>query len=395
MASVCGASLALMDAGIPLKASVAGIAMGLVKEGEEYAILTDIAGAEDHYGDMDFKVAGTRNGITALQMDIKISGITGQIMREALEQARRGRMFLLDTMEAVLNGPRTEKSKFAPQIRTLQIPTDKIRDLIGPGGKTIRGIIEATQVKIDVDDTGKVNVASSDEEGLKKALAMINDLTAVPEVGKVYLGKVVRLAEFGAFVEIFPGTDGLLHISEIAEHRVREVKDELREGDQVMVKVLGVEGNRIKLSRKAVLREQRQKLGLPDPNAGDMAASSDRPERSERPERPERSERPERGERAPRAPRAAPPEERQPSSNASTIMIEGGDDFEDEGPIEEGGEEINYNRADGVPAPAGGERRPGGPGGAGAPSGPGGRPRRRRRGRRPGGPGGGSGGGSR
>ena len=215
MASVCGASLALMDAGIPLKASVAGIAMGLVKEGDDYAILTDIAGAEDHYGDMDFKVAGTREGITALQMDIKIGGITGQIMREAMEQARRGRLFLLDTMDAALNGARTEKSKYAPQIRTLQIPTDKIRDLIGPGGKTIRGIIEATQVKIDVDDTGRVNVASSDEEGLKKALAMISDLTAVPEVGKTYLGKVVRLAEFGAFVEIFPGTDGLLHISEI------------------------------------------------------------------------------------------------------------------------------------------------------------------------------------
>ena len=267
MASVCGASLALMDAGIPLKAAVAGIAMGLVKEGDDYAILTDIAGAEDHYGDMDFKVAGTRKGITALQMDIKISGITGQIMREAMEQARRGRLFLLDTMDAALNGRATEKSKYAPQIRTLQIPTDKIRDLIGPGGKTIRGIIEATQVKIDVDDTGRVNVASSDEEGLKKALAMINDLTAVPEVGKTYLGKVVRLAEFGAFVEIFPGTDGLLHVSEIAEHRVKEVKDELREGDQVLVKVLGVEGNRIKLSRKALLKEQRQKLGLPEPGA--------------------------------------------------------------------------------------------------------------------------------
>jgi len=381
MASVCGASLALMDAGIPLKSAVAGIAMGLVKEGDDYAILTDIAGAEDHYGDMDFKVAGTRNGITALQMDIKIGGITGQIMREAMEQARRGRLFLLDTMDAILNGPRTEKSKFAPQIRTLQIPTDKIRDLIGPGGKTIRGIIEATQVKIDVDDTGKVNVASSDEEGLKKALAMINDLTAVPEVGKTYLGKVVRLAEFGAFVEIFPGTDGLLHISEIAEHRVREVKDELREGDQVMVKVLGVEGNRIKLSRKAVLREQRQKLGLPDPNAGgapagDMAASA-------APAAPPEP-------RQQRAPRPAPPEERQPQSNASTITIEGGDDFEDEeGPVEEG-EEINYNRADGTPV-AQGERRPGGTGG-----GPGGQQRRRRRrGRRPGGPGGGSGGGNR
>ncbi|HEX4065091.1 MAG TPA: polyribonucleotide nucleotidyltransferase [Acidobacteriaceae bacterium] len=406
MASVCGASLALMDAGIPLKGSVAGIAMGLVKEGDDYAILTDIAGAEDHYGDMDFKVAGTRNGITALQMDIKIGGITGQIMREALAQAKRGRLFLLDTMEAVLNGHRTEKSKFAPQIRTLQIPTDKIRDLIGPGGKTIRGIIEATQVKIDVDDTGKVNVASSDEEGLKKALAMINDLTAVPEVGKTYLGKVVRLAEFGAFVEIFPGTDGLLHISEIAEHRVREVKDELREGDQVMVKVLGVEGNRIKLSRKAVLREQRQKLGLPEPTqGGDMAAGAEhserpeRPERSERGDRGDRGDRGERGDRPPRAPRAeraerpaTPPEDRQPTSNASTIMIEGGEDFdEDEGPIEEG-EEINYNTVDGVPVAASGERRPGG---AGGPGGPGGQQRRRRRrGRRPGG-GSGSGGGSR
>jgi polyribonucleotide nucleotidyltransferase len=375
MASVCGASLALMDAGIPLKGAVAGVAMGLVKEGDDYAILTDIAGAEDHYGDMDFKVAGTRKGITALQMDIKIGGITGQIMREALEQARRGRMFLLDKMEEVLNAPRTEKSKHAPQIRTIQIPTDKIRDLIGPGGKTIRGIIEATAVKIDVDDTGRVNIASTDEEGLKKALAMINDLTAVPEVGKTYLGKVVRLAEFGAFVEIFPGTDGLLHISEIAEHRVKEVKDELREGDQVMVKVLGVEGNRIKLSRKAVIREQREKLGLPAPsqgNAGDIAASGDAP--APRQPRPDRSERPQ---------TAPSSDDRQPSSNASTITIEGGedfDDFEEEGGEGEGegDEEVNFNRAD---APAGtpaGDRRPSG---AGGPGGPGGRGRRRRRGR--------------
>jgi polyribonucleotide nucleotidyltransferase len=366
MATVCGASLALMDAGIPLKGAVAGIAMGLVKEGDEYAILTDIAGAEDHYGDMDFKVAGTRKGITALQMDIKISGLTGQIMREAMEQARRGRLFLLDTMDAALSGTREEKSKYAPQIRTLQIPTDKIRDLIGPGGKTIRGIIEATQVKIDVDDTGRVNVASSDAVGLEKALAMINDLTAVPEVGKTYLGKVVRLAEFGAFVEIFPGTDGLLHVSEIAEHRVKEVKDELREGDQVLVKVLGVEGNRIKLSRKALLKEQRQKLGLPDPNAQsvDIAASG---EGEERPRRQPRAEN----------------VERQPSSNASTITIEGGDDFDENG-LDENGEEINFNRADGAPAPAGGERRPGGGGG--------GQRRRRGRGRGPGrGPGGGGG----
>jgi len=366
MATVCGASLALMDAGIPLKGAVAGIAMGLVKEGDDYAILTDIAGAEDHYGDMDFKVAGTRKGITALQMDIKISGITGQIMREAMAQAHKGRMFLLDTMDAALSGTREEKSKYAPQIRTLQIPTDKIRDLIGPGGKVIRGIIEATQVKIDVDDTGRVNVASSDAVGLEKALAMINDLTAVPEVGKTYLGKVVRIAEFGAFVEIFPGTDGLLHVSEIAEHRVKEVKDELREGDQVLVKVLGVEGNRIKLSRKALLKEQRQKLGLPDPNGGsvDIAASGHSEERPRRQPRAENVE-------------------RQPSSNASTITIEGGDDFEEAG-VDENGEEINFNRADGAPAPAGGERRPGGGGGAGR--------RRRGRGRGPGrGPGGGGG----
>ena len=382
MASVCGASLALMDAGIPLKAAVAGIAMGLVKEGDDYAILTDIAGAEDHYGDMDFKVAGTREGITALQMDIKIGGITGQIMREAMEQARRGRLFLLDTMDAALNGPRTEKSKYAPQIRTLQIPTDKIRDLIGPGGKTIRGIIEATQVKIDVDDTGRVNVASSDEEGLKKALAMISDLTAVPEVGKTYLGKVVRLAEFGAFVEIFPGTDGLLHISEIAEHRVKDVKDELHEGDQVLVKVLGIEGNRIKLSRKALLKEQRAKLGLTDGGGeiGDVAASAEPQENHERQERPARQE------------------ERQPTSNASTITIEGGEDFDDaEGGEDEGGEEPNFNRADGAPATAGsGERRPS----SGGSAGPGGARRRRGRGRGrgPGGPGGrgpGGGGGSR
>lgn len=371
MASVCGASLALMEAGIPLKGSVAGVAMGLVKEGDDYAILTDIAGAEDHYGDMDFKVAGTREGITALQMDIKISGVTGQIMREALEQARRGRLFLLDKMDAVLPSSKTERSKFAPQIHTLQIPTDKIRDLIGPGGKTIRGIIEATGVKIDVDDTGRVNVASSDEEGLKKALAMISDLTAVPEVGKTYLGKVVRLAEFGAFVEIFPGTDGLLHISEIAEHRVKDVKDELREGDQVLVKVLGIEGNRIKLSRKALLKEQREKLGLPEPSRD--FSGGDTP--------------------APRAPRvqAQAPVERQPASNASTITIEGGEDFDDDEPFVEGGEEPNFNRADGThdAAPAEVRSRP-----AGGPGGPAGQRRRRHRSRGRG-PGGGSGGGNR
>jgi polyribonucleotide nucleotidyltransferase len=260
MATVCGASLSMMDAGVPLKASVAGVAMGLVKEDNDYAILTDIAGAEDHYGDMDFKVAGTREGITALQMDIKVMGITAQIMREALEQARHGRLFILDKMNEVIGEPRTTISEFAPRFYTLQIPTDKIRDLIGPGGKVIRGIIEQTGVKIDVEDTGKVNVSSSDQVAAAKALQMIGDITATAEVGKTYLGKVTRLADFGAFVEILPGTDGLLHISEVAEHRINDVRDELKEGDQVLVKVLAVEGNRIKLSRKAILREQRAKM---------------------------------------------------------------------------------------------------------------------------------------
>jgi polyribonucleotide nucleotidyltransferase len=261
MATVCGASLSLMDAGVPLKASVAGVAMGLVKEGNDYAVLTDIAGAEDHYGDMDFKVAGTRDGITALQMDIKVMGITSQIMREALEQARAGRLYILDKMNQVIGTSRTTLSDFAPRFYTLQIPTDKIRDLIGPGGKVIRGIIEATGVKIDVEDSGKVNVSSSDQVAAAKALQMIGDITATAEVGKTYLGKVTRLADFGAFVEIIPGTDGLLHISEVAEHRINDVRDELKEGDQVLVKVLAVDGNRIKLSRKAILKEQRAKMG--------------------------------------------------------------------------------------------------------------------------------------
>src|SRR5271165_2293595 len=261
MATVCGASLSMMDAGVPLKDAVAGVAMGLVKEGNDYAILTDIAGAEDHYGDMDFKVAGTRTGITALQMDIKVMGITSQIMREALEQAHRGRIFILDKMAEVIGEPRTRISEFAPRFYTLQIPTDKIRDLIGPGGKVIRGIIEQTGVKIDVEDTGKVNVSSSDQVAAAKALQMIGDITATAEVGKTYLGTVTRLADFGAFVEIIPGTDGLLHISEVAEHRINDVRDELKEGDQILVKVLAVEGNRIKLSRKAILKEQRAKMG--------------------------------------------------------------------------------------------------------------------------------------
>ena len=265
MASVCGASLSLMDAGVPIKSPVAGVAMGLVKEGDDYAILTDIAGAEDHYGDMDFKVAGTRDGITALQMDIKVPNISTAIMREALAQARRGRLFILDKMNETISEARTKISSHAPRIYTLQIPVDKIRDVIGPGGKVIRGIIEATGVKIDVEDSGRVNVASSDEASAERALQMIGDLTATPEVGKTYLGKVVRLADFGAFVEIFPGTDGLLHISEVAEHRIADVRDELKEGDQVLVKVLSIEGNRIRLSRKAILKEQRAKMGGGNP----------------------------------------------------------------------------------------------------------------------------------
>src|ERR1700737_1140256 len=222
MATVCGAALPLMDAGVPLKAPVAGVAMGLVKEGEQYAILTDIAGAEDHYGDMDFKVAGTKDGITALQMDIKVGGITAQIMREALAQAQRGRLFILDKMSEVLATPREKVSTYAPRIYTLQIPVAQIRDLLGPGGKMIRSIIEQTGVKIDVEDSGKVNVASNDETSANKALQIIRDLTATAEIGKTYLGKVSRLADFGAFVEILPGTDGLLHISEVAEHRIRD-----------------------------------------------------------------------------------------------------------------------------------------------------------------------------
>jgi polyribonucleotide nucleotidyltransferase len=259
MATVCGGSLALMDAGVPLKSACAGIAMGLVVEGDKYAILTDIAGAEDHYGDMDFKVAGTRQGITALQMDIKVSGVSVAMMREALAQAKKARLEILDIMDQTISTGRAEISTYAPHLYMLSIPTDKIRDLIGPGGKKIRSIIEATGVKIDVMDDGKVHVFAANGPAAEDALKMIRDVTATAEIGKTYLGKVVRIAEFGAFVEIFSGTDGLLHISEIAEARIRSVRDELKEGDQILVKVLAIEGNKIRLSRKAVLREQRDK----------------------------------------------------------------------------------------------------------------------------------------
>jgi polyribonucleotide nucleotidyltransferase len=260
MASVCGATLALMDAGAPISAPVAGIAMGLVMEGSDYAVLTDIAGAEDHYGDMDFKVAGTKAGITALQMDIKVPNVTHALLKEALEQARRARLFILDKMNAVIEAPRAVLSPYAPRIFTLQIPTDKIRELIGPGGKVIRGIVEATGCKIDVEDDGSVKIFSSDGAAADRCIQMVTDICAVAEVGKTYLGKVVRIVDFGAFVEIFPGTDGLLHISEISENRIKQVRDELKEGDQILVKVLALEGNKIKLSRRAILREQREKL---------------------------------------------------------------------------------------------------------------------------------------
>jgi len=261
MATVCGGCLALMDAGVPLKAPVAGIAMGLVMEGDQYAILTDIAGVEDHHGDMDFKVAGTKDGITALQMDIKTSGVTPKIMAEALEQAKAGRLHVLGKMLELLPNSREKISAFAPHITTLHINRAEIGELIGPGGKVIRGIVEQTGAKIDVEDDGRVNVAAVDEAAAHKAIKMIRDLMAEAEIGKTYLGKVVRLADFGAFVEIFPGTDGLLHISEVAENRIRDVRDELKEGDQVLVKVISIDGNKIRLSRKAVLRDQRQKAG--------------------------------------------------------------------------------------------------------------------------------------
>jgi polyribonucleotide nucleotidyltransferase len=258
MASVCGGTLALMDAGVPLKAPVAGVAMGLVMEGNKYAILTDIAGAEDHYGDMDFKVTGTRNGITALQMDIKVTGINARILADALQQARDGRLYILDKMEAALPTPREEISQYAPRILTIQIPVDKIRDVIGPGGKVIRGLVEKTGCKIDVEDTGRINIASANLAAAEEAKHQIEQITAVPESGKTYLGTVQRIADFGAFVEILPGTDGLLHVSEIADYRVANVRDELHEGQQLLVKVINVDpSGKIRLSRKAVLREER------------------------------------------------------------------------------------------------------------------------------------------
>jgi polyribonucleotide nucleotidyltransferase len=259
MASVCGGILSLMDAGVPLKAPVAGVAMGLVMEGNKYAILSDIAGAEDHYGDMDFKVTGTREGITALQMDIKIGGINAQIMAEALEQAKKGRLHILGAMEQTLPEPRADISAHAPRIIQIKINPDKIRDVIGPGGKIIRALVEETGAKIDVSDDGTISIATASGTAAEAAVNRIRGLTAEAEVGQNYLGTVSRIVDFGAFVEIFPGTDGLLHISEIADRRVKDVRDELKEGQQIMVKCIGKEGNKIKLSRKAVLRDEGRK----------------------------------------------------------------------------------------------------------------------------------------
>ncbi len=254
MATVCGGTLAMMDAGVPLKAPVAGIAMGLVKEGDDFAVLSDILGDEDALGDMDFKVTGTANGITAFQMDVKIAGISREVMAAAMEQARAGRVHILNEMLKVLPESRAELSPHAPRITTLRIKSDRIRDLIGPGGKVIRGIQDACQVKVTVDDSGKVDIASSSGEATEKALAMIREITQEAEVGALYVGVVKRIVDFGAFVEIFPGTDGLVHISEIAQGRVEKVTDVLHEGDEVLVRVIDVDrSGKVRLSRKQAL----------------------------------------------------------------------------------------------------------------------------------------------
>jgi polyribonucleotide nucleotidyltransferase len=262
MASVCGASMALMDAGVPVKEAVAGIAMGLIKEGEEVAVLTDILGDEDHLGDMDFKVTGTRNGVTALQMDIKITGVTREIMQQALKQAQEGRLHILEKMDEAISAPRKDLSPYAPRITTIYVKPDQVRTVIGSGGKNIRGIIEATGCSIDIEDDGRINIASADGDACKQAIKMIRDLTQEAEVGKLYMGTVKKVMEFGAFVEIFPGTDGLVHVSELDKERVRNVTDILNEGDQVLVKCIGIDKQgKIKLSRKEALGQTLPEAG--------------------------------------------------------------------------------------------------------------------------------------
>ncbi|HXO18454.1 MAG TPA: polyribonucleotide nucleotidyltransferase, partial [Thermoanaerobaculia bacterium] len=286
MATVCGGSLALFDAGVPMLAPVAGVAMGLIKEDDRFAVMTDIAGQEDHFGDMDFKVAGTREGVTALQMDIKITGVTRAIMHQALAQARAGRMHILERMEQVLSQPRGDISRYAPRLYTLQIPKEKIRDVIGPGGKMIRSIIEETGCDIEIEDDGKVVIASPDEPAARRAIQMVERLTEVPEVGKVYTGQVRRVENYGAFVEIMPGTDGLVHVSELAPYRVREVSDIVKEGDEMTVKVINIdETGKVRLSRKAVIMEapdydpaqyEGMEMATVDAGGGDRPRGGDR-----------------------------------------------------------------------------------------------------------------------
>ncbi len=285
MATVCGGSLALMDAGVPVKAPVAGVAMGLVKEGGHWAILTDIAGQEDHYGDMDFKVAGTRNGVTALQMDIKISGITREIFAQALEQAHGGRMYILDVMDETLKNSRNEISVYAPRLLTLSIPEDKIRDVIGSGGKTIRALQKEYTCKIEIQDDGSVTVAAVDLEAAERCVEAIKALTTVPEVGTEYTGTVKRIEAYGCFVEILPGLDGLVHISELAPGRVRETTDVVKMGDKIKVKIIAIDpvNGKVKLSRKQALspdeiQEDMAKLALV-PAAAPAAPFGDGPRR--------------------------------------------------------------------------------------------------------------------
>jgi polyribonucleotide nucleotidyltransferase len=257
MATVCGGALSMMDAGVPIKAPVAGIAMGLIKDEDRTAILSDILGSEDHLGDMDFKVAGTRKGITALQMDIKIDGLSKELMAAAMQQAKEGRDHIIDEMDKTLAAPREEMSRYAPKIVTLKIPKDKIRDVIGPGGKVIRDIIEQTGVTIDINDDGIVSIASIDGDSSRKAIDMVERLVQEVEVGRIYLGKVKKIVDFGAFVEILPGTDGLVHISQICDRRIKSVSDEISEGDEIKVKVIDVDQQgKVKLSRKDALREE-------------------------------------------------------------------------------------------------------------------------------------------
>jgi polyribonucleotide nucleotidyltransferase len=297
MATVCGGTLSLMDAGVPIAAPVAGVAMGLVSDGTRHAVLTDIAGQEDHYGDMDFKVAGTREGVTALQMDIKIGGLPREVMERALEQARHGRLQLLDTMQATLAQPRPDISAYAPRIISITIDPDKIRDVIGPGGKTIRAICEETGARINIEDDGRVEIATSDEAAAAKAVQIIEGLTRQPQIGEVFEGTVKRIEAYGAFVEILPNRDGLLHVSEIAHERTREVSDVLKLGDKIQVKIIGIDGNdRIKLSHRAL---------LPPPPEGTAREGTE----EERPRRPHSDHR---GGPRDRGPRDRGPRDRGP-----------------------------------------------------------------------------------